>query len=183
MKEKLIKIVIIGPESTGKSTLTKSLADYFNTEFTEEYAREYLNELDREYVYEDLLTIAKGQIKLEDEQSKIANHLLFCDTDLQVIKVWSEHKFGKVDDWILQTIAAREYDFYLLTDIDFPWEDDPQREHPDPEMREYFFNIYKEIVIESGIPFEILSGNKEERMHKALEILNRFLQKNHVFIE
>src|SRR5690606_33055147 len=94
------KIAIIGPESTGKSTLTKALASKFGEPWVEEYARPYLEKLDREYQYGDLLEIAKGQLKLEDQREKLAKRMLFCDTNLYVIKVWSDHKFQKTDPWI-----------------------------------------------------------------------------------
>ncbi|WP_373522001.1 AAA family ATPase [Aquiflexum sp.] len=167
----LHKIVVIGPESTGKSTLSKSLAAYFNCPWVSEYAREYIERLDRPYKYEDLLEIAKGQINEEEEAMKQAEGLLVCDTDLHVIKVWSQHKFGKTHPWIEQQISNRKYDLYLLTDIDIPWENDPQREHPEPEKREYFFKIYKQIVINSGLPYKIISGSLKERLMESVEFI------------
>ncbi len=140
LEHSIKRIVIIGPESTGKSTLTSGLACYFDTVFVQEYAREYLEELSRPYLEEDLLIMARRQVALEEERAMQArNGLLFCDTDLQVIKVWSEDKYGRCDPWILGQIAVRKYDLYLLTDIDMLWQDDPLREHPEPEMRAYFF--------------------------------------------
>jgi NadR type nicotinamide-nucleotide adenylyltransferase len=162
------KIVVIGPESTGKSTLSEKLAAHFNTVWTPEYAREYLEELERPYERHDLWEIARGQLRLEDKQAKQARELLVCDTDLYVIKVWSEHKYGQVDPRILEQIAARPYDLYLLTYIDIPWEDDPQREYPDPQMREYFYRIYRDIVINAGVPCVYIRGTFEERERKAI---------------
>ena len=183
MKSKLIlenalkKIVIIGPESTGKSTITESLARHFDTAFVPEFARTYLESLNRPYAYPDLLEIAKGQVALEEEQGRhTRNNLLFCDTDLYVLKVWSEHKYGKCHPWILEQIARQHYDLYLLTDIDMPWTPDPQREHPQPEMRAYFFRIYQEIMLQSNRPWRLLSGNEKERFLKGVEIINDFLK-------
>lgn len=166
------RIVIIGPESTGKSTLTTALALHFGTADVPEYARYYLEQLNRPYNEADMLAMAKGQLALEEERAQqAANGLLFCDTDLQVLKVWSEDKYGRCADWILQQIALRHYDLYLLTDIDMPWQEDPLREHPEPEMRYYFFSIYKDIVQHSGIPFVMVSGNEEQRLDQAVAVV------------
>jgi len=170
----LRKIVVTGPESTGKSTLSKALAAHFDTVWVEEYAREYLEKISRPYNQSDLLTIAKGQIAAEDAGSLHArNNLLICDTDLQVIKVWSEHRFHDCHDYILQEIATRRYDHYLLCAIDLPWEYDPQREYPTLEERQYFFDIYQDIVQQSGTPWTLISGNMEERLHKSIEAIKK----------
>lgn len=170
------KIVIIGPESTGKSTLTKGLADFFEEPWVEEFAREYLQNLDRNYEYEDLLEIAKGQIDLENQQIQSAKRLLFCDTDLHVIKVWSDHKYKKTHPWILEQIKQRTYNLYLLTDIDIPWQEDPLREHPDPSMRQYFFHIYYQALLELDTPFFLISGSPEQRLERAIKLVNEFLK-------
>jgi NadR type nicotinamide-nucleotide adenylyltransferase len=166
------KVVVIGPESTGKSTLSEKLAAHFNTVWTPEYAREYLEEIGRPYEQQDLWEIAQGQLRLEDEKARKANGLLICDTDLYVIKVWSEHKYGQVDPRILEQIAARPYDLYLLTYIDIPWEDDPQREYPDPQMREYFYRIYHDIVVNAGVPWADIRGSFAEREERAIKAIN-----------
>lgn len=164
----LHKIVIIGPESTGKSTLSKALAKELNTVWVPEYARTYLEQHGQEYDYDDLTAIAKGQIASEDKWAQQANKYLICDTDLYVIKVWSEHKYGKANDYILATIAQRRYDAYILCDIDMPWCPDPLREHPEAEMRRYFYDVYKDIVQQSGRPFVIVHGSEQERLAGAL---------------
>lgn len=171
----LKKAVIIGPESTGKSTLAKNLADYFGCLWVPEFAREFLEKLDRPYRYDDLLDIAKGQISFENELSQKSKELLVCDTDLNVIKVWSEHRFGKVDPWIINMITKRKYDLYLLTDIDIPWQDDPQREHPQPEMREHFFEIYRSLLLDSGVPFCVISGKDDFRKSKSIDFIKKTL--------
>ncbi|WP_160712113.1 AAA family ATPase [Chitinophaga solisilvae] len=169
------KVVVIGPESTGKSTLSAKLAAHFNTVWTPEYAREYLDHLGRPYEKDDLLAIAEGQLQLEREQAARASTVLICDTDLYVIKVWSEHKYEDCDPRILKEIAAQECDHYLLTYIDLPWEEDPQREYPDPEMRQYFYNIYKDIVIGSGVTWTDIRGSFDEREALAIAAVNRLL--------
>lgn len=170
----LKRVVIIGPESTGKSTLTVQLAAHFQATAVAEFARVYLENMNRPYLQQDLVEMALGQIKTEDDAAQNSkNNWLFCDTDLHVIKVWSESKYNTCDETVLQLIAGRKYDFYILTDIDMPWQNDPLREHPEPEMRQYFFNIYKDIVLNTGLPFVIVKGNEEERLNRAIEALGQ----------
>jgi NadR type nicotinamide-nucleotide adenylyltransferase len=163
------RIAIIGPESTGKSTLTRQLADCYGVPWVPEYARGYLAGLARPYQEPDLLSIARGQLEEEDRQALAAREILFCDTDLYVIKVWSEHSYGRCDPWILRQIASRKYDLYLLTYIDLPWTEDPQREHPEPRMREYFYRQYLDIVLHAGTPWALVRGAGETRLRSALE--------------
>jgi len=172
----LKKVVVIGPESTGKSTLSQALSDYFDCPWVPEYAREYIDKLSRPYQFEDLLEIAKGQLEREEKESEKAKDLIICDTDLHVVKVWSEHKFGKVHDWILEQINARAYDLYLLTEIDLPWQEDPQREHPQPEMRQHFFDRYRRLIKQTGVPFAHISGNEGERLKASIEAIDRLLK-------
>src|SRR5689334_20967503 len=129
------KIVVIGPESTGKSTLCEKLADHYNTEWVKEYAREYLLKHGTDYTYDNLLDIAKGQITLEENPKfKIPNpKFLFIDTDMYVMKVWCEFVFNNCHRWILDQIAERKYDLYLLCNVDLPWVKDELREYPDLE--------------------------------------------------
>jgi NadR type nicotinamide-nucleotide adenylyltransferase len=166
-----IKVVIIGPESTGKSTLAAQLAAHFGCQWVPEFARTYLEEINREYAYPDLLAIAKGQVKMEDDYASKQQKLLICDTDLHVVQVWSQHKFGKVDPWILREIQNRRYDLYLLTDVDIPWENDPLREHPEPEMRMYFKKRYMDLIKATGVPYSTISGTMEERLQRAVGVV------------
>ena len=167
------KVCVIGPECTGKTDLAQFLAAHFKTSWVEEYARAYLNKLGGPYDQDDLLKIAHGQLRMEDEWLYEANKLLVCDTNLIVIKIWSEYKYGNCNPDILRKIEERKYDLYLLTYIDVPWADDPQREHPD--KREHFWNIFKEEVTKTGVPFVEISGEREERRKKALAaIANTF---------
>jgi NadR type nicotinamide-nucleotide adenylyltransferase len=172
------KIVIIGPESTGKSTLCQQLAEYYHTEWCPEYAREYLLKHGMSYSYEDLLTIAKGQIALEESivDSKVAS-LLFIDTDMYVMKVWCEFVFGKCHSFILEQIAKRKYDLYLLCNVDLPWVKDELREYPDLETREKLYQVYKNIMINQPVPWIEVSGNYDERLQKAIAAVNRLIKK------
>ncbi len=177
------KIVVIGPESTGKSSLCKQLAKYFNTTWCPEYAREYLLKYGPTYTYEDLLTIAKGQLNLEDEyikkiDTKTINYKLqttnpklpffFIDTNMYVMKVWCEYVFEKCHQFILDNIVEREYDLYLLCKIDLPWIEDELREYPDEERRKELYNIYKDILINQSAQWVEISGSNEERLQKAI---------------
>lgn len=163
------KISIIGPESTGKSELCAQLAREFETEWVPEYARFYIDRLFRDYGEADLLEIAKGQLAWEDDKAKYANGLLFCDTDLIVLKIWSDHKYGRTDPWILQQLKQRTYDFYLLSDIDLPWRPDPQREHP--TQRRQFFDIYKQYLEDHGLPYAVVRGEEGDRLKSAVDAL------------
>lgn len=183
--ETIKKIVVIGPESTGKSTLCQKLAAHYNTLWVPEYAREYLEKNGTEYTYDNLLTIAKGQIELEERiVDEFALSLLpsafrpqpfaFIDTDMYVMKVWSEFVFNQCHNWILNRIAERKYDLYLLCDIGLPWVEDPLREYPDQKIREKLYHFYKDILVNQSIPWCNISGNYEERFEKAVHFIQTF---------
>lgn len=169
------KVAVIGPESTGKSTLSEALATMYDTVWVPEYARRYIDALNRPYTEDDLDHIAAGQLQQEDLLYTQSNQLLMCDTDLNVLKVWSEHAYGRCSQYILEQIATRKYDLYLLTYIDVAWQDDPQREHSDPEMRMYFYNQYRDIVMNTGVPWADIRGNHEERLQYAKTAINLIL--------
>jgi NadR type nicotinamide-nucleotide adenylyltransferase len=167
----IVRIAITGPESTGKSALSERLASYYNTEWVPEYSREYLNELDRDYNYDDILNIAKGQLKKEKELIPKAKRFLFCDTEAIVTKIWCDIKYGICHDWILDQIKLNPYDLYLLCNIDLPWEDDPLREHPD--KRTYLLNKYSEELKERDLPFHMISGLGDSRLQEAIKIIDK----------
>ena len=192
------KIAVIGPESTGKSTLCEQLAQHYNTMWCPEFAREYLLTHGMDYNFDDLLFIAKGQIAMEDEYIGMANKEnkpdtqqpplttclpdrqahhspLFIDTDMYVMKVWCEFVFGNCHQWILDQIIERKYDHYLLCNIDIPWVKDELREYPDLENRAKLYNIYEDIMINQTVPWTDISGDTEERLQKAIGAINKIL--------
>lgn len=174
------RILILGPESTGKSTLAEKLAQHYAEPWVPEVARKYLEKLDRPYTYEDLLLIGKRQLDLEDELAATAKQFLFCDTDLRVIQVWSQHRFGKVDPWVLKEIPRRTYDLILLCAPDLPWQEDPLREHPKLEMRQQFFDLYQQLTQESGFPWVLISGETAERLSTAIEAVESLKREDYL---
>lgn len=172
------KIVILGPESTGKSTLCELLTQHYNSSWCPEFAREYLLTNGINYSYDDLLIIAKGQIALEEEYIQSATHSpLFIDTNMYVMKVWCEFVFGKCHNWIIDQIAKRKYDLYLLCNIDLPWMRDELREYPDLERRQQLYAIYRQIMENQPVPWLDISGSHEERLQKAIAATERILKK------
>ena len=169
----LKRVVVIGPECTGKSALSSFLAEHFNTVWVKEHAREYLDKLNRPYTKEDLVAIAKGQTDDEDRLARDANSLLICDTDLYVIKIWSEFKYGEVADGILEAIKNRKYDLYLLTFIDIPWAEDPLREHP--EQRQQLYDLYLTEMQNQRVPFVEIKGDRETRRSTAIKAIEKIL--------
>jgi len=168
----LKKIAIVGPESTGKSDLCQKLASHYVTEWVPEFARFYLDRLHRPYEQHDLKAIAEAQLQWEDDKAEYANNYLFCDTNLIVIKIWSDHKYGNTDPWIEEQLAKRAYDFYLLPNIDLPWKPDPQREHP--QLRKHFFDLYENYLIARNLPYSVVSGIEGDRKQSALNALETF---------
>lgn len=167
----MIRIAITGPESTGKSWLTEQLAKKFGTTFIPEYARDYIEHLNRPYDFEDIEIIAKEQLLLEEQAVLTANKVIFLDTDFFVTKIWSEFVYHKCSPWIINQLTNHPYDLHLLCDIDLPWEYDPQREHP--HKRKELFELYQSELIKSNRPFEIVSGNGEARLNSALMAIQK----------
>jgi NadR type nicotinamide-nucleotide adenylyltransferase len=174
------RIVILGPESTGKTTLSKELAEHYDTQWVPEFARSFLLTYGMNYDYEDLLTIAQGQLALEKQTEKAVLHdpgnkdkLLFIDTNMYVMQVWCEFVFQKCHAWILEQIATRPYDLYLLCNVDLPWVKDQLREYPDLESRTRLYNIYKEILISQEVPWIDISGEYSHRLHVAIDAVDK----------
>jgi NadR type nicotinamide-nucleotide adenylyltransferase len=169
----LKKIVVLGPESTGKSSLCEALAKHYNTNWCPEYARQYLSENGTDYSYENLLTIAKGQLNDEEEYVQKTKDLLIIDTDMYVMKVWCEYVFNNCHPFILEKINERKYDAYLLCDIDLPWTADEMREYPNEGPRKELFTIYKEMLMNQKTPWGIVSGTGVERTQNAIALITK----------
>jgi nicotinamide riboside kinase len=112
-------------------------------------------------------------MQLEDEMAGAAKNYFFCDTDLRVIQVWSQHRFGKVDPWVLEEIARRSYDLILLCAPDLAWQADPLREHPELEMRQHFYEQYEQLTQASGFPWVLISGDTAERLSTAIQAVEQ----------
>jgi HTH-type transcriptional repressor of NAD biosynthesis genes len=174
----LVKVVLFGPESTGKTTLSKQLARHYNTVWTPEYAREYLqkkwNNERKTCEKEDLIPIAIGQMKLENKLAKKADKVLICDTDLLETKVYSEEFYGGfVDERLNKAADKNQYDLYLLTYIDTPWEEDDLRDRP--ELRLEMFNAFEKSLKDHNRPYILLKGDKETRLKKATTAIDKII--------
>jgi len=163
-----MKIAITGPESSGKTTLTEKLAIKYNASSVPEFARNYL--LDRNGIYNqhDLDTIAIGQV---NSLEAIQTNFLICDTEMTVIKIWSEFKYKSCSEIILNLYKQQKFDHYFLCYPDIPWEEDPLRENPND--REMLFDIYLNELKKNNIPFTVISGNLETRLKTCEEVIER----------
>jgi NadR type nicotinamide-nucleotide adenylyltransferase len=161
----MYKVGIIGPESTGKSTLAKELAEQFKGTYVPEYAREYVERKGRkELTYDEVCEIAREQIKsiseavCQSEGRSVFRQAqpVFFDTELIVTKVWFEYAFGKVPEWLTEAIKTYPMDLYLLTYPDIPWVPDPARYNGSQAMREELFDRYEEEVKATGVPYYVI---------------------------
>lgn len=163
------KIVITGPESTGKSTLTLGLAKHFNAFAVNEYARNYIENLNRKYIFDDVVHIAKTQIKqLNADYNK--NNIVFFDTGLIITKVWFEKVFGNVPDFVCRAIENIHIDMWLLCYPDLEWKADKVRENGG-ENRLILFNEYKKQLIEYGFNYAIIKGLEFQRLQNSVDVL------------
>jgi HTH-type transcriptional regulator, transcriptional repressor of NAD biosynthesis genes len=174
----LVKIVLFGPESTGKTTISQQLARHYNTVWVPEYARDYLqnkwNNFRKTCENDDLIPIAIGQMKMENELSKKADKVLICDTDLLETKVYSQEYYGGYVDPRLDVAAqTNTYDLYLLTYIDTPWEEDDLRDRP--ELRLEMFQAFENALKTHGKKYIILKGGRKKRFNKAVKAIDQII--------
>lgn len=172
---RLKRIVLIGPESTGKTELAKFLAENYNTIFVPEYAREYVEKLENKYTFNDVEKIARKQVELEDNLEKKANTILFYDTFLIITKVWFQIVFNRVPLWIEQKIRSSKIDLFLLCNTELPWIKDNVRENGG-DMREKLFSIYQQELDNYGFKYKIIKGIDDNRYGNALKLVNDFLE-------
>lgn len=175
----ILKIAIVGPESTGKSTTSKALAEHYDTVWVPEFAREYCEKLSSPCTWQDEINMFRGQLLLEESMLVKANGILICDTTILTVKIWSDHIFGKTPMEVLDHLGVHKYDYYLLMDIDLPWEDDPLRDFPD--KREYFMDVWHQELRALGADYTVISGSADVRIHRAIDAIDGFLRKHSVF--
>jgi NadR type nicotinamide-nucleotide adenylyltransferase len=176
--EKRIKrIVLIGPESTGKTELAKFLANKYDTVFVPEYAREYVENLGRHYTYDDVVHIAKKQIELEKEFKSKAKGILFYDTFLIITKVWFQVVYNRIPDFIDIALKESKIDLFLLCNTDIEWIPDNVRENGG-EMREKLFHIYEQEIIKYGFRYKVVKNTGEERYQNSVKIVNELLNQD-----
>ncbi len=175
ISQRIFKIGIVGPESTGKSTLSMELASHYQTVCVSEYARKYMMELKRPYTLEDIVLISQRQLEQEVVAVKKANRILFCDTTLLVSKIWALHAFQQCPPFIEENWKSEDYDLLLLLQVDIPWQEDPLREHP--HLRQYFFDWYERELKVSKANYKIIAGSQKQRVENAVEEVHQFLLK------
>jgi len=176
---KIIKIAVVGPESTGKSTMSAYLAAHYHTVWVPEYARSYCEKLTAPPTWQDEINMFNGQIALEKEILPNANKLLICDTTFITVKIWSDYTFGKSPQEVLNKLPKHPYDLYLLLDIDLPWEEDPLRDFPD--LREHFMAVWQKELEDLKARYIVISGTGPERYERAIMAVNDFLIPNFGF--
>ena len=171
MYSEIKKIALIGPESTGKTTLCRQLAMHFGTQWVPEFARDYISGLNREYTLDDIVRCAREQLRLESELIKTAKRFLFCDTEMIIAKVWCEDVFEIIPGELQVMVSAQKYDLCLLTLPDLPFLQDDVRENP--HRREYFFEWYKRELEEAGYNYAVIGGTGETRLSNAIDVIRQ----------
>lgn len=175
----MLRVALTGPESTGKTTLSQQLAAHYGTVWVPEYARQYLDErgISLDYTLADVENIARGQLAAEDatvaEAEARGMPVVFCDTELLVIKVWTEHAFGECPDWVRAEMERRRYDLILLLGTDIPWEPDPRREHP--HLRQHFYELYRRELTDQLSNFAEITGDAPHRLEQACFLVDELL--------
>ena len=169
----IFKIAIVGPESTGKSTMSAYLAAHYHTIWVPEYARGYCEKLTEPPTWQDEINMFYGQVALEKELLPQANKLLICDTTFITVKIWSDYSFGRSPQEVLDELPKHPYDLYLLLNIDLPWEEDPLRDFP--ALREHFMAVWHRELKDLNANYVVISGTGKERHDSAVSAIDDFL--------
>ena len=169
----MLKVAILGPESTGKSTLSAQLAEHYGTSFVPEYSREYLNGFEGQYQIDDVVKIAQGQQRWIDEAKAKQPVILIADTEMIVNKIWCKYVFQSVPKAISDLVGRQHFDLYLLCDIDLEWRYDPLRENPNIAERETIFGLYKKELNSLKANYEIINGQGAKRLQNAVDAIKR----------
>jgi NadR type nicotinamide-nucleotide adenylyltransferase len=169
----VLKIAVVGPESTGKSTMSAFLAKHYNTVWVPEYARSYCEKLTEQPTWQDEINMFYGQLASEAEILPKANKLLICDTTFLTVKIWSDEIFGETPQQVIDELPKHPYDLYLLLSIDLPWQDDPLRDFPN--MREHFMAVWHKELKDLNANYVTISGAGEDRYKSAIKAIDSFL--------
>ena len=173
MNKAIKKIAIVGPESTGKSTMSIALAKYYNVPWVPEYARYYCAALKQECTLQDEINMFHGQVALEESVLAMTpTDFIICDTTFLTVKIWSDEMFGQTPQIVLDGLEKYSYDFYLLLDIDLPWQEDPLRDFPN--MREHFMEVWHNELKALDAKYVVVNGI-ENRLQNAINEIDRFL--------
>jgi NadR type nicotinamide-nucleotide adenylyltransferase len=172
-KSEIIKIAVVGPESTGKSTMSAYLANHYDTVWVPEYARRYCEKLTEPPTWQDEINMFYGQLASEAEILPHANRLLICDTTFLTVKIWSDEIFGKTPQEVIDELPKHSYDLYLLLDIDLPWQEDPLRDFPN--MREHFMAVWHKELQALNANYITISGTGNERYKSSVKAIDKFI--------
>ncbi|QPH37766.1 AAA family ATPase [Pedobacter endophyticus] len=174
MNKSVKKIAVVGPESTGKSTMSQLLAKHYKVAWVPEYARYYCENLTAPYTLQDEVNMYYGQVALEDAVlATNENDFIICDTTFVTVKIWSDEMLGETPQLVLDALPRRPYDLYLLMDIDLPWQDDPLRDFPN--QREYFMEVWHKELSALHANYKVISGLGDVRVQNAIEAIDQFL--------
>ena len=165
------RVLITGPEATGKSSLCKRLAELYKEPWVPEFAREYLASQNGKYAQADLDLMLKGQLKSESEMELGSSSFLFCDTGPDNYWVWSYYKFKEVSDYVNKQVKEMNYDLVLLLDVDLPWESDPLRENPSYYERREILVLFQTVLSEQEINYKLISGTGDIRIKRAVKAI------------
>jgi NadR type nicotinamide-nucleotide adenylyltransferase len=175
-RDEILKIAVVGPESTGKSHMSAYLAGHYQTVWVPEYARSYCEKLTEPPTWQDEINMFHGQLALEAEILPRANKLLICDTTFITVKIWSDEIFGKAPQEVINELPKHPYDFYLLLDIDLPWQDDPLRDFP--HLREHFMAIWHKELQALNANYVTISGTGQNRYQNAVNAIDAYINRD-----